>query len=268
MLAPASSFMQPNLPYLSTPGVRALLHQLMAFLVTSFVTGLLASLLSLETIHPLVLLVVAAFQGALAAGLSWWRCLSAWWIPIQFAFPLAVIGLQIVALPSWIYLCAFLVLLGIYWGSYRTQVPYYPSSQAVGVAVAALLPSKRSFCFIDIGSGFGGLVLELAKTRPDARFEGVEIAPIPWLISRVRAHHQRAGVRFVLGDYERLRFSDYDVIFAYLSPAAMPRLWEKVSREMRPGTLLLSLEFPVPGVPSHFLVYPDNAGPPVYGWRF
>jgi predicted O-methyltransferase YrrM len=49
--------------------------------------------------------------------------------------------------------------------------------------------------------------------------------------------------RFLLGDYERLNFGAYDVIFAYLSPAAMTALWRKAAREMRPGSVLLSYEF-------------------------
>jgi hypothetical protein len=38
----------------------------------------------------------------------------------------------------------------------------------------------------------------------------------------------------------------YDVVFAFLSPAVMAELGEKVRREMRPGSLFISSSFPVP----------------------
>jgi predicted O-methyltransferase YrrM len=69
------------------------------------------------------------------------------------------------------------------------------------------------------------------------------------------------------GDYGRLDFADYDVVFAYLSPAAMPALWSKARAEMRPGTLLLSYEFPIPGVQSHVTSSFDARGCAVYGWH-
>jgi hypothetical protein len=38
------------------------------------------------------------------------------------------------------------------------------------------------------------------------------------------------------------------VIYAYLSPAPMERLWEKARAEMKPGSLFISNSFAVPGV--------------------
>jgi transposase len=44
-----------------------------------------------------------------------------------------------------------------------------------------------------------------------------------------------------------LSLEPYDVVFAYLSPVPMADLWDKVQREMRPGTLFVSCAFEVPG---------------------
>ena len=48
-------------------------------------------------------------------------------------------------------------------------------------------PSDRPVRAVDIGSGLGGLVLELARRRPDSVFMGIELAPLPWLLSWLRA---------------------------------------------------------------------------------
>jgi hypothetical protein len=40
----------------------------------------------------------------------------------------------------------------------------------------------------------------------------------------------------------------YDVVYAFLSPVPMPRLWDKVCAELAPGGFLVSNSFEVPGV--------------------
>ncbi|PJC02774.1 MAG: hypothetical protein CO071_01390, partial [Gallionellales bacterium CG_4_9_14_0_8_um_filter_59_50] len=43
----------------------------------------------------------------------------------------------------------------------------------------------------------------------------------------------------------------YDVVFAYLSPVPMAELWQKVERELRPGSLFISNSFAVNDHPPH-----------------
>lgn len=213
-------------------------------------------------------LQVALVQGAVAALLSARLGLARWWCAIQFAFPLAVLGAQQAALPPALFLGAFLVFLVLFWSTFRTQVPYYPSGRAVRAAVAGLLPADRAPRAIDIGSGFGGLVLELARRRPDAIIEGIELAPLPWLASRLRAKLAGSPARFVHGDYTRLDFGAYDLVFAYLSPAAMDSLWRKAKAEMRPGSVLASYEFDVPGHVPDEVALPEGSERHLYIWRF
>jgi len=47
---------------------------------------------------------------------------------------------------------------------------------------------------------------------------------------------------------------DYDVAYCFLSPAPMPRLWQKVQAEMRPGSRLISNTFAIPGVPAQRVI--------------
>jgi hypothetical protein len=248
----------------SAPAVRALLIQSFSFLLVFA----LAHGLPLLTEWQLTIAVAALLQGAFAAIISRWRALAPWWLPIQFAFPVALIALLSLQLPSWLFLVAFALLLGLYWSTFRTQVPFYPSNPAVWNAVASQLPQGRPLRFIDIGSGLGGLTMHLAMQRPESEFAGIEIAPLPWLASELLRRIRRSKARFIRGDYVRLDFGGRDVVFAYLSPAAMPALWHKAKAEMQPGSLLLSYEFPIAGVEPHFIYLPAEGGPHLFGWRF
>ncbi|MRW88235.1 methyltransferase domain-containing protein [Pseudoduganella sp. FT26W] len=217
---------------------------------------------------PVDYLTVAAVQGLLAALLTWKLALAAWWRPIQLLFPLAVLAALALQLPSWLFGLVFLLLLGWYWSTFRTQVPYYPSQPVVWDAVRQLLPTDGAPRVIDIGSGLGGLTLYLARVRPDGDAVGIELAPLPWLVSWLRAQAGRSRARFLLGDYENLDFSQFDLVFAYLSPAAMPALWRKARAEMCPGAMLVSYEFVIEERTPDSIIHATEGGVPLYIWYF
>ena len=245
------------------PAVRALLIQLAAFPLTLAVVFLLA-----QSGFVFSYWHVALVHGAIAALLSWWRGLASWWRAIQCGFPLALLGASQLDIPPAAFLIIFVFLLLLYWSTYRTQVPYYPSGRKVWEAVAAALPQGRPVRVIDIGSGIGGLVLDLQRRRPESRIEGIELAPLPWLASQLRALLGRTSARFIRGDYEKLDLGDYDAVFAYLSPAAMSALWRKAAREMRPGSTLFSYEFIIEERPPSRVIHPTTEGPALYMWDF
>jgi len=209
---------------------------------------------------------VVALQGIGAAILSYWRRLPWWWLPIQAAFPAALALAGTLRWPPEIFLAGFVMLLAMYWSTFRTRVPFYPSGPAAWRAIASVLPQDVPVRLIDIGSGLGGAALYLARCRPDCDISGIELAPLPWAVSFLRARLAANRPRFLRGDYMNVDLASYDVVFAYLSTAAMPALWVKAIGEMRPGTLLLSHEFSIPGVAPHITCeMPD--GRSLYGWR-
>lgn len=247
----------------AAPAVQALLLQCAAFLPALVITAVLVR--AGLTVAPLG---VALIQGLVAAMLTWWRGLAAWWLAIGLLFPLAIYGALALALPPTLFLTLFLVFLLLYWSTFRTQVPYYPSGRRVWDAVAALLPQDRPLHVIDIGSGLGGFALDLAARRPDATVVGIELAPLPWLVSMLRARLSGSRARFVRGDYEALDFAHYDAVFAYLSPAAMSALYRKAAAEMRPGSMLLSYEFLITEKAPDLSILPTGSGPSLFVWHF
>lgn len=211
---------------------------------------------------------MAIFQGCMAMLLAIAFRMDTWWRVIQLTFPIGLLVMQQLALPSWFYLAGFVFTLSLFWTTFRTQVPFYPSRPDVWHRVADHLPKDRSIHLIDIGSGLGDLVMHLARANPHGRFYGIEIAPLPWLISLCRKKLRRFdNASFILGDYEALDFAQFDVVFAYLSPAAMEALWQKASAGMKPGSLLMSYEFGIPGAEPDDVLSSEGR-PPIYVWHF
>lgn len=244
--------------------LQSLVIQCMALLLAALLNLLLQIPFSVQP----ALWQLALVQGAIAAGLSFlWRQ-PAWWPPLHVAFlPAILLALQ-ASVPAWIYLAAFLLLVLFYWSSFRTRVPLFLSDRKAWLAVASLLPETQAFRFIDLGSGLGGVPLYLAPRFSQGRFYGTETAPAPWLISRLRAGFKRSRVQFMRRDYTTLDLADFDVVFAFLSPAAMPGLWQQAQAQMRSGSLFISLSFAVDTrQPDHVLTLAEGARHTLYAWR-
>jgi hypothetical protein len=206
-------------------------------------------------------------QALFATTFSYFLNMAIWWRWIHLCFPIIVLAMYRWQLPNEFYLAGFVINLSLFWTTFRSQVPFFPSRPAVWKQVAKLMPKDKSVRLIDIGSGLGDMPMYIAKVRPDSLIEGVEIAPLPWLISLVRGKISRSKVTFKLGDYRAIDFANYDVIFAYLSPAAMLALWDKASLEMRPGSLLISLEFEIPGASPSMRIAGSENSPAIYVWQ-
>ena len=244
------------------PAIRALGMQILSLVL---VVGGAVLLVRMADLDVSILTIVLA-QGLVAALLSRLIGLASWWLPIQFAFVPLLYVTAMLQLPPGVYLAGFLVLLVLFWGTYRTQVPYYPSGPAGWHAVAAVLP-PGPLRIVDIGCGFGGMVRHLARHRPDCEVVGVELAPLPLCVAKLANAASASRGRILHGDYQRLDLADYDVVFAYLSPAAMPDLWAKARAEMRPGAWLLSYEFAIPGVESQITNSSPHDSRILRGWR-
>ena len=199
-------------------------------------------------------------QGLISAALTKPFKMQGWWTYILFVFPLAIwLGLAQDINPLF-YLVSFIFFASLYWSVFLTQVPYYPSSTTVCHQVAELVEANTHLRIVEIGSGLGGFSLKLAQLRPQCTILGIEIAPLPWFISYMRAQFQNPQVSFKLGNYKTIDFSQFDLIFAYLSPAAMPSLYQQCAEQMSAGAILVSHEFQVPGVePSKTLQSDKNS---------
>ncbi|MBY0577769.1 MAG: class I SAM-dependent methyltransferase [Burkholderiales bacterium] len=222
------------------PALRALFSQIAAFLL---VAVLLNPALEHFGWNP-PLLLLALIQGIFAAVFSMPQ--EKWWRPIQLCFaPLVVILLSFQISPYW-FLLGFFLLTVFFWNVVTTRVPLFLTGSRVEEVLAQRLP-EGEFEFVDLGSGFGGVITMLARNRPNGKYYGMEIAPLPYLIGKARCLNL-ANCRTDWGSFEKLDLSRFDFVYAFLSPVPMPKLFEKAKREMKPGSLFISNSFQVPGV--------------------
>lgn len=113
--------------------------------------------------------------------------------------------------------------------------------------------------FLDMGSGWGGLVLDLAKRLPEWQIDGIEQSPTPWFIANCRSVGKNSGnYRFFIGPMQKFALQNYDVIFINQPQRIMQGLLPKLVRALQNDTLILTYPHPLPRLPDSNLMQTDH----------
>lgn len=195
---------------------------------------------------------LALAQGAAATAAAAMLQSARWWLPIHFVFTPLVFAAHALEVPPSLWLAVFIAFALIYWSSYRTQVPLFLSNRQTARAVAKLLPTG-SIEVLDAGCGIGSFLAAFARQRGDARLTGIESAPAPFALAYLRTRKYPATTA-ILGDFFAQSWARYDLVYAFLSPAPMPEVWDKARREMKPGSLLVSNSFEIPNIEPNRII--------------
>lgn len=206
-------------------------------------------------------------QSLLAALFSWILRQPVWWLPIHLLFIPAVCLALVWRVPAWLYPAASLLLILIFWGTAKGDVPLFLSSPAVVTALGDILRRERAKSFADIGAGIGSVVVPLAYLYQGVRMIALERAPLPWLIAYLRCR-KLTNATASYASFWGANLAAFDVVFAFLSPAVMVAVGEKVRREMRQGSLFVSSSFPIPDWrPESVLELADRRKTRLYCYR-
>ncbi len=133
--------------------------------------------------------------------------------------------------------------------------PYVPSPQSVVADMLRYADVGPQDFLIDLGSGDGRIVLTAAKVF-GARGFGVEIKE--QLVRKANEDAQKEGiaerVRFIKQDLFKTDLSQATVITMYLLPDTVNLLKDKFLSELRPGTRIVSHDYPLTGwIPEKYV---------------
>ena len=127
----------------------------------------------------------------------------------------------------------------------RTGGPYVPTPQVVVDAMLDLAKVGPRDFVVDLGSGDGRIVLTAAQ-RYSARGFGVDIDPELVQLSNDEAKKRGMGERvsFRQQDVMQAKIDEATVVTLYLLPGMMQQLQAKFTKELKPGTRIVSHDFP------------------------
>lgn len=130
------------------------------------------------------------------------------------------------------------------------------------------VPMSADDLLVDIGCG-DDRVLRAARKRYGVRALGFEVNPMAYLIARVRSLGIE-GIQIGWRNFWKVDLGNANVVFCYLFPDVMERLAKKLEAELRPGTLVISCNFSIPGWKPLEILSPDSSlhDDPIYVYRF
>lgn len=246
---------------LNRPVFKALLAHLIALAITIAVAQIAGRYFQM-LLPPWGL---AAVHGGIAAWIGFLLGLDRWWIPINLVAPFAVLAALVLNAPDWVYAVAFIATLLVFWNAGSDRVPLYLSNAKTWQALIDLVPHDKAYRFVDLGCGLGGTLTAVKKACPSCLCFGVETAPIPYFLSKIRVGLAGSVEFRSLWDVD---LSDYDLVYCFLSPEPMTDLFAKAKMQMRPGTLFVSNSFAVPGnQPDQVITVDDKRKTTLFLWR-
>lgn len=192
--------------------------------------------------------------------------LPRWFIVISLLFPICFsLAWSYLHISSTLYGVAFIVLALTFSHTLKERVPLYLSNNTTHEGLKKIIETHQSKKVLDLGSGLGGVVRALSSKTVDSH--GVESAPFLWLYSSAWSKLTNQG-SIHRQNIWHTQFAEFDFIYAFLSPAIMEKLFQKVAKEMKPGSVFVSNSFAVPGIPvSEIRVLCDSRETKLYIYK-
>lgn len=172
--------------------------------------------------------------------------LPKWFFLISILFPvLIVLAFNYLRIHSSIYGLLFLFFALTFSHTLKERVPLYLTNKKTHEALRNIIAERKAKSFLDLGSGLGGVVRAVAGSNINS--VGVESAPLLWGLSSFTSIILFQG-KILRKNIWDTNLSDYEIVYAFLSPAIMSKLFLKIKNEMLPGSLFVSNSFAIEGV--------------------
>lgn len=126
------------------------------------------------------------------------------------------------------------------------RVPYMPTPMSVveeALSLAQLQGNERVY---DLGAGDARFLIYAKRKFPHLSVSGYELAPTIWLLGKIRIFLARVSIDWRMENMFSASLADADCVFVYLLPSAIETLHEKFTKELKPGTTVISYAFSFP----------------------
>lgn len=146
----------------------------------------------------------------------------------------------------------------------RANIPTMATNYIARQKIAHLMQADAEtrnlnpYHVLDLGSGRGELARNIAKTIPNAKVIGIEKARLPiWESSLIQKWFGPNNLSYQSGDFWSLDCSKADSVVVYLGPSSTQRIGEKLFKELKPGSMVITHVYPLGGawVPVQELTY-------------
>lgn len=166
-----------------------------------------------------------------------------------------------------LYICAVLSFSGL-------TPPFVPTSRKLRSLIADTLKVLPGSVVYDLGAGDMRIILAAWKQEPNATYIGIDKHLWPRLLAKFNIWRAGAkkNVSIREADLYKADLRDATRVYCYLFPEAMAALLPKLQKELRPGSIVVSLDFAMkekePEKTIDLKPYKLRLGTTLYVYRF
>lgn len=170
-----------------------------------------------------------------------------------------------------LFFLVLLIALSIVWGTLKTGIsPMMSSSKARQTMLAAISMDEKG-ALIDLGSGWGTLVIPVAKKHPNKQVIGYELSWFPWMVSVLFKYSLGLNnLTLYRKDFKNADFSTVSTLVCYLFPGGMVALEEKLKHDVVNNKItIVSNTFALPSYkPTRVIKLKDFYQTPIYVYHW
>ena len=125
---------------------------------------------------------------------------------------------------------------------------FIPTPHKIVNKMLEIAEIKEEDTLYDLGSGDGRIIIEAAN-RYKSKAIGIEVDPIRvlWSRSRIRYKNIQERVHVIWGNFFNSDLSEASVITIYQGQGINNKLMDKLEKELKPGTRIVSYSFTFDG---------------------
>ncbi|WP_377114231.1 hypothetical protein [Pseudoalteromonas sp. M58] len=170
-----------------------------------------------------------------------------------------------------LFFLVLLIALSIVWGTLKTGIsPMMSSSKARQTMLAAISMDEKG-ALIDLGSGWGTLVIPVAKKHPNKQVIGYELSWFPWMVSVLFKYSLGLNnLTLYRKDFKNADLSSASTLVCYLFPGGMVALEEKLKHDVVNNKItIVSNTFALPSYkPTNVIKLKDFYQTPIYVYHW
>lgn len=124
--------------------------------------------------------------------------------------------------------------------------PFISTSRDSVAKIIKAADIKGEETIYELGCGRARFLKTIEGLYPKTKLIGVENLFSVYLSSKLRLEFQGSHIKLLNKDFFKLNLSDADIIYCYLNNTTMIKLGEKIIKECKPGTQVISQTFTLP----------------------
>ena len=127
----------------------------------------------------------------------------------------------------------------------RTRVPIIITPKKYYKELFKNFTILKNVSIYELGCGKGDFLFAVEKFLP-RKVVGIELSLFHILYGKIKAKFKHSKVKFYYQNFFKTDVSDADIVYLFLVKSVVIKIWNKIKKEAKPGTIVIVLSDKIP----------------------